>query len=112
MEQFTGINPCKIQGIFTLLLEGGLKTLLEKEKYHIDGVTVYDDGNEEYVVLVINPPEDLCFYDDYEKYTKKIEDDLAKVIDHASLDDGDHAITVEKVTYGNDTIIALITCCK
>lgn len=98
------------QGVFTILIEGGLRA--KNRYYHIEGKTVYDSGNEEYVVILIEPPEDEVFYNDYEKYTKQIEADLEHLIDHARLDEGDHAVTVEKVTYGNDTIIALITCCK
>ena len=76
----------------------------------VEGTTIFDDGNEEYVALVLNT-FDENIYDSYDFYVAKVTKMIQEIID-AEMQEGDHAVTLEKVTYGNDSIIALITCCS
>ena len=76
----------------------------------VKGTTVFDDGNEEYIVLVIDcMDEDSAIYEDYDGWVSVMTKITQDIIDE-EFQEGDHAVTLEKVSYGNDSIIILITC--
>lgn len=82
----------------------------DDSEFIVDGTTIFDDGNEEYLALVINAvDEDI--YEEYDFFVSKFTKMIQEIID-SEFQEGDHAVTLEKVTYGNDSIIVLITCCS
>ena len=87
----------------------------DDSEYITQGTTIYDDGNEEYFALVINATDDetagASIYEEYDHWVAKVTKMCQEIID-AEFQEGDHAVTLEKVTYGDDSIIVLITCCK
>lgn len=80
-------------------------------EFVIDGKTVYDDGNEEYIVLLIDYKDQEPPYD-YEELMIDTTLMIRDILELPQFEQGDHACTLDKVTHGNSTIIALITCCK
>ena len=105
------------KGIFTKQFEGLIANWEsdDDDMYIVEGTTVYDDGNEEFLTLVIHATDSAtagaAIYEEYEHWVEKITKMLNEIIE-AEFEEGDHAVTLEKVTYGNDCIIALITCCS
>jgi len=99
------------KGIFTKQFEG-LITNWESDdsQFIVEGTTIFDDGNEEYVALVINSIDENI-YDEYDYFVERFTKMIEEIIE-AEFEEGDHAVTLEKVTYGNDSIIILITCCS
>jgi len=81
-------------------------------RFEYTSKTVYDDGNEEYIVLLFDykdyDPDNYVYAEKISEITKLLEE----VMEADCFQMGDHACTLEKVTHGNSTIIALITCCK
>ena len=87
----------------------------DDSEFIVDGTTIFDDGNEEYLALVINAIDDdtagASIYEEYDHWVEKVTKMIQEIID-SEFEEGDHAVTLEKVTYGNDSIIVLITCCS
>jgi len=88
------------------------RLLQDDVRFLVSSKTLYDDGNEEYIVLLIDYKE----YDpdnyDYDEKISEITKILEEVMEADCFQMGDHACTLENVTHGNSTIIALITCLK
>lgn len=81
-------------------------------RFHYNSKTVYDDGNEEYIVLLFDFKQWEENTDNYKNRIAEITGIIEEVMEADCFQGGDHACTLEKVTHGNSTIIALITCCK
>ena len=76
----------------------------------IEGTCFYNDGNEEYLTLKIDSSKhDIS--SDYPYWRMKIEKIILEIIAF-HFEEGDHAVTLESTTNGNDSIICLITACK
>lgn len=82
----------------------------DDSQFLVEGTTIFDDGNEEYLALVINAVDEEI-YEEYDFFVSKFTKMIQEIID-SEFQEGDHAVTLEKVTYGNDSIIVLITCCS
>lgn len=113
---------------FKMDIKGGFtkdfdRLLQDCVRFEYTSKTVYDDGNEEYIVLLL----DFMEYEDtkehtvlrpvrppydYDKMIKEAREIIEEVMEADCFQGGDHACTLESVTHGNSTIIALITCCK
>lgn len=89
-----------------------IETMLIKEFEHfiVEGHTLRDTGNEEYFVIIIDPPSTIEIYDNYDKYVNQVTQLINDYIDN--MIEGDESIVLEKVTSGNDSIIVLMTACK
>ena len=99
------------KGIFTKQFEGLIANWeSDDSQFIVEGTTIFDDGNEEYVALVINSIDENI-YDEYDYFVERFTKMIEEIIE-AEFEEGDHAVTLEKVTYGNDSIIILITCCS
>jgi len=88
------------------------RLLQDDVRFVLTSNTIYDDGNEEYIVLLIDYKEYIENTDDYKTEIAEITGMLEEILELPQFDQGDHACTLDKVTHGNHTIIALITCCK
>ncbi len=101
------------QGYFTKAITNSISVHDSFEPMTVEGKTVYDSGNEEYIVLLIDFKEYNENIDDYNQEIQTVTEVIEEVLEKDfPYDKMDHAITLEKVTHGNHTIIALITCCK
>tara|TARA_R100001440_G_scaffold74082_1_gene99223 strand:+ start:730 stop:1038 length:309 start_codon:yes stop_codon:yes gene_type:complete len=85
---------------------------LQSDKYVLTSKTIYDDGNEEYIVLLFDFYKWVENSDNYKDRIAKVDKIIEDVMEDDCFQMGDHACTLEYVTHGNSTIIALITCCK
>ena len=88
------------------------KFLQDDVRFVLTSNTVYDDGNEEYIVLLFDFFKWVENTDNYKDRIEEVTLMLEEVMEADCFQGGDHACTLDKVTHGNSTIIALITCCK
>jgi hypothetical protein len=87
------------------------RLLQDDARFVVTSKTLYDDGNEEYIGLLIDYKEYIENTDDFKTEIAAITGMLEEILELPQFDQ-DHACTLENVTHGNSTIIALITCCK
>lgn len=85
---------------------------LQDDRFVLTSKTVYDDGNEEYIVLMFDFKLWVENTDNYKDRIAEVTEIIEEVMEADCFQMGDHACTLEHVTHGNSTIIALITCCK
>ena len=99
------------KGYFTKEFENQFRNWnSDEEELLIEGTTIYDDGNEEYIALVVES-KDSEIWEDYDGWKKKIAMTMLEIIAF-NFEDGDHAVVLECTTHGNDSVICLITACK
>ncbi len=98
------------KGKFTKAVVGYCNNVFKKDAINCKavGTTIHDDGNEEYGAVLIDSMID--FSEDYEAWVKRIQLMMDRWV--ATVAQGEHVVTIEAVTYGNNTMIVLFTACK
>ena len=101
--------------------KGRLEEMFE-QKYSITveefGKTACDYHNEYYVTVCfeqgdVNMEDELWESDNYSKHTKYITETIEKILDEDQFGKySDYSSTLECVTYGNNTMIAMVLFCK
>ena len=80
---------------------------LQSDKYVLTSKTIYDDGNEEYIVLLFDFYKWVENSDNYKDRIAKVDKIIEDVMEDDCFQMGDHACTLEYVTHGLNHLLQI-----